>query len=349
LILILAHGAEPSVARVTAELDARGAVYRRLDTETFPLYAAGSMSFDGGAGRGVIETPDGPIDSRAVSAVWMRRIARPIVPKHFRPKDKAFVANEAIAFLRGFMECVDGVWTNAPDAERNCTKSRQLVVAQQCGLDVPDTLVSNDPDAVRAFRSARPDARVLFKPVAASAPWGADLSDEIARRFGADVEQAQERTAPGEREAVFSQILDAEKEARLDQLLRYAPATFQRYVEKTADIRITYVDGRLFGCRIHSQERAETRIDFRRMALLAAADEVRHTRFDVPEALQARIRRLMSRLGLRFGCLDFVETPAGGLVFLEVNPSGQFLWIEELTGEPISRAIAESLEIAARP
>ena len=36
----------------------------------------------------------------------------------------------------------------------------------------------------------------------------------------------------------------------------------------------------------------------------------------------------MASLGLKFGCFDFIVTPDGEYVFLEVNEAGQFLWIE---------------------
>ncbi len=51
----------------------------------------------------------------------------------------------------------------------------------------------------------------------------------------------------------------------------------------------------------------------------------------------------MNRLGLRFGALDFLVTPDGEWYFLEINPNGQWAWIEQETGLPISDAIADAL------
>lgn len=51
----------------------------------------------------------------------------------------------------------------------------------------------------------------------------------------------------------------------------------------------------------------------------------------------------MSALGSRFGVLDFLVTPAGEWYFLEINPNGQWAWIEQETGLPISSAIADAL------
>jgi hypothetical protein len=41
----------------------------------------------------------------------------------------------------------------------------------------------------------------------------------------------------------------------------------------------------------------------------------------------------MRSLGILFGAFDFIVTPEGEHVFLEVNASGQFLWVEEANPE----------------
>jgi glutathione synthase/RimK-type ligase-like ATP-grasp enzyme len=56
-----------------------------------------------------------------------------------------------------------------------------------------------------------------------------------------------------------------------------------------------------------------------------------------------RCRRVMEALGLVFGAIDLVVTPAGETVFLEVNPEGQFLWVEEATGLPMVEALSDLL------
>ena len=51
----------------------------------------------------------------------------------------------------------------------------------------------------------------------------------------------------------------------------------------------------------------------------------------------------MKDLGLCFGAIDMILTPKNEYVFLEVNPNGQWGWIEELTRVPISSAVANLL------
>jgi glutathione synthase/RimK-type ligase-like ATP-grasp enzyme len=51
----------------------------------------------------------------------------------------------------------------------------------------------------------------------------------------------------------------------------------------------------------------------------------------------------MHRLGLVYGAIDVRLTPEGRYVFLEVNPAGQWLFIEHATGQPISAELASRL------
>jgi glutathione synthase/RimK-type ligase-like ATP-grasp enzyme len=51
----------------------------------------------------------------------------------------------------------------------------------------------------------------------------------------------------------------------------------------------------------------------------------------------------MSSLKLTFGAIDLIETLDGNYVFLEVNPSGQWLWIDDKLSLGISDAIAHWL------
>ena len=71
--------------------------------------------------------------------------------------------------------------------------------------------------------------------------------------------------------------------------------------------------------------------------------ENNHLRFNLPEKDEEMCRRIVSDLELAFGAIDIVASPRGELFFLEVNPNGQWAWIEALTKQQISVAIADLL------
>lgn len=68
-----------------------------------------------------------------------------------------------------------------------------------------------------------------------------------------------------------------------------------------------------------------------------------HSRLGLPQSVLDKLRQLMDRLHLAFGCIDLIKTPAGEYVFLEVNPSGQWLWLDDQLGLGISAAVADWL------
>jgi D-alanine-D-alanine ligase-like ATP-grasp enzyme len=68
-----------------------------------------------------------------------------------------------------------------------------------------------------------------------------------------------------------------------------------------------------------------------------------YTSISTPDHVRIAVVKLTSVLGLRFGALDFIVTPAGEWVFLEINPNGQWVWIDDVT-PMIANAIADALE-----
>jgi glutathione synthase/RimK-type ligase-like ATP-grasp enzyme len=63
----------------------------------------------------------------------------------------------------------------------------------------------------------------------------------------------------------------------------------------------------------------------------------------LPVETEKRIFALMKRLGLVYGAIDLRRTPEGRHVFLEVNPAGEWRFVEERTGQPITKALAKLL------
>ena len=75
---------------------------------------------------------------------------------------------------------------------------------------------------------------------------------------------------------------------------------------------------------------------------------VRFVKEQFPDAESDLCINLLGKLGLQYGTFDFIETPEGEIIFLEVNPSGNYLWLEEQLGLPISNSIASKLVEIAR-
>ncbi len=342
-ILIVSHLFEPSVNLVISHLERYGARWRRFNCEDFPLLTTAEFQTRGGNASFTMRASGGNWSIQDARSVWMRRISGPALPQNLQPGDRSFVRGEVAAFLEGGLANSDARWINDRRSERDASnKLRQLVAAKKIGFAIPETIVSNDADAIRDFVERNPGP-VLFKPVSGYSPIGADFTDEAQARFSQWGQVAINVEPPrNDVEIVFAQLLDPEKMKRLDSR-QLCPAIFQKYVAKAYDIRVTVVGREIWACRIHSQLSDDTKIDFRKMTLAGNIDEIKHEIFDLTAELEAKILNYMDFFGLEFGCLDFVERPDGEFVFLEINPAGQWMWIEQITGAPISERLATRL------
>jgi glutathione synthase/RimK-type ligase-like ATP-grasp enzyme len=270
-----------------------------------------SMRYAASAQHGfTISVPDEtPISFAGVKSIWWRR------PQPFsldraieKGSHRTFAYNESIEAFAGLWQALDVFWINHPTRDDvGARKAYQLRVAQQVGLDIPDTLISNDPDTVREWVAARGPDNVIYKS------------------FSATPEEWRE-----------TRLLKIHELDLVDNV-RFAPVIFQEYIPAAVDLRITAVAGQFFPAAIHSQETSYV-VDFR-MDMASARVEC----CELPADVKAGLSALMKRLGLVYGAIDMRLTPQGRYVFLEINPAGQWLFIEQRTGQPITAAVAQAL------
>lgn len=313
-VLVIGQARDPHVEAVVAALRRRDAVPAVVDTSHLPH--AGSLTVRytccGERSWGV-GLPDGGFDLADVTAAWWRRPQHPVLdPAITDPAYQRFALSETAEALAGLWHALDVPWVNDPGRDEVAhRKVYQLRVAQDVGLAIPDTLVTNDPAEARRFVDAHGYAKVVYKA------------------FSATVDHWRE-----------TRVLRAEEVDQLDDVA-LAPVIFQDYVEAVHDLRVTVVGDRVFAAAIGSQ-RTSYPVDFRMDMANATIEEV-----ELPAAVENGLLELMRRLGLVYGAIDLRLRPDGRYVFLEVNPAGQWLFVEQETGQPISDAIAERLSRAS--
>jgi glutathione synthase/RimK-type ligase-like ATP-grasp enzyme len=311
MILVISTAGDEHARTVFRELERLGAAERLLDLSQFPQELRLSLAYDAAGGRDFrLRSPAG--DALAlgdVRVVWWRR------PQPFqvdaqirRPSHRGFAYNESHEAFAGLWQALDVFWVNHPTCDEVAArKVYQLRVAQEVGLDIPATLMSNDSEAARAFVAAREPGQTIYKAFSAT-----------------------------EQEWRETRLLKPEEVAGLDNVA-FAPVIFQEYVPAAADLRITAVGGEFFPAAIYSQETSypvDFRMDMSRARIEATA---------LPVDVEDQLRNLMGRLRLVYGAIDMRLTPEGRYVFLEVNPAGQWLFIEQRTSQPISATLAALL------
>lgn len=121
--------------------------------------------------------------------------------------------------------------------------------------------------------------------------------------------------------------------------VQQCPCQFQEYIPKKIELRAIVVGDRVFAVEIHSQNSDKTKLDWRHYDF----DRVAHRSHELPFTVRAQCLALVAALNLHYGAIDMIVTPDGEYVFLEINPTGQYQWLEALTRLPITDSIVDLL------
>ena len=125
---------------------------------------------------------------------------------------------------------------------------------------------------------------------------------------------------------------------------RDAVLSSSTHIAKRHEVRATVIGDRVFAARIHSQYGPASPHRLRDMSA-----EIRYEAETLPAGIEARCLDFVHSYGLTYGALDFIVTPDGDYVFLENNPVGQFLFVEQLVPElDMTGALAACLIAGAR-
>lgn len=253
-----------------------------------------------------------------VKSVWYRRPIVSVAPADLPQEYSGFVVNEYQSFLWSLCTTLDAFWMNPPLSVRllEHNKFRQMIDAAEAGFRVPATIITNSPQELISF-CRRHRNKVVMKTLHPTR-----LANEA-----------------GEHELVYTNLISLEQIKSSREQIKLSPVLVQEYIEKELEFRVTIVGDQIFACAIHSQDSEMTKHDWRRYDI----ENVRHEPYNLSAEIKEKLLMLMAKWRLSYGAIDMILTPEGEYVFLEVNPTGQWGWIEALTGMPISRTIAEIL------
>lgn len=132
---------------------------------------------------------------------------------------------------------------------------------------------------------------------------------------------------------IFVQSVDAER------LSPNFPWLIQETAAGDRDATVLYVRGRCFGFEM-VRTRSDLGVEDWRIRNGAHDDPWRP--WPLPEGLADKIDVYMKRLGLSFGRLDFIVDGTTA-VFLEVNPNGQFGWLDDPVTWPLHNAVLDAV------
>lgn len=328
-ILIVTNRGDLHADIVAEKIAAGGRGAFRLNLDDFPEHFDVALEFAGGRWEGgLTHLPSGDTLAPAdVGAVWMRKTADfSFISKSLAPQEKAYADAEMEHILFSLLYALDCYWMSHPVALRGASwKGEQLLRAARMGFSVPASLITNRRTSVDAFRASAGDG-IIFKALSSASLAAAEVSPE-------------HRIAGG---LPTTRITDEHDDA-LDAVAEL-PCFFQHHVPKQYELRVTVIGDTLFAARIHSQDDPRTATDCRDMSA-----EIPYEAEALPSHIERRCLDFVHSYGLTYGALDLIVTPGGEHVFLENNPVGQFLFVEQLVPAlDMTGAVAEWLMRAAQ-
>jgi len=318
-VLIITHSKDnESIPLVIKAIESQGGKAFRFDTDRYPTQVQLDISYAPELEQIILTSDNGKLNLNEVSAVWYRRIAIGArIPTVMDKQLRQASIDECRATIQGVIASIKGFHLDRVANIRLAeNKQLQLQVARELGLDTPKTLITNNPQAVRKF--AQDCERGMIAKMLSSFA----IYDNI-----------------GQENVVFTNPVSPEDLENLDGL-NLCPMTFQEQIPKALELRTTIVGKQIFTAAVDSQALEKSRYDWRRdgVALLKAWQP-----YQLPETIENKLLQLMAKFGLNYGAIDIILTPENQHVFLEINPVGEFFWLENNPGLPISNAIAQAL------
>ena len=239
--------------------------------------------------------------------IWLRRQETVQAPTTAHNEDKEIIDKECRHFINSLFSSCEHVgssfWVNAPSAKAKATnKALQLAICQSIGFRFPETIMTNDGDEIIKFYT--------------------DTGKIIYKSFGPIYWTKRDRT-----HSSFTTILDEENIYQAAESTS-CPGIYQRYIEKKFEVRVTSMGDNHVAVRLNRDfdSEADWRVRIGTGKLIAEL-------LELPKVVSDFCTEFKQKMGLEFGCFDFVVDLNDDWFFLEVNEQGQFLWVQEINGE----------------
>lgn len=247
----------------------------------------------------IITTDDAEYHLSLVQSVYYRR-----APITFNSNDdvldKPYLINERRHFFEGiYLSLNNCKWINPIfniySGER---KLMQLVLAEKLGLTTPETIVTNRLNKAKKFIEDQNSC--IIKPI----------SHGLQQR-GDDFY------------SIYTTSIDASMLSELELTEIFdTPIFLQKKIENQKDIRVTIIGNTVFSASIEKENSDD--VDWRKPEVKKVYKEHK-----LPKPIEEKLITMNKHLGLIYSAIDLILTPLEEYVFLEINPVGEWGWLEK--------------------
>lgn len=311
-ILIITNKGDYTSDILIKNLHERNIKFFRFNTEEYTYQTEASLHFSNNELLIQLIHEGERISLDSIRGIWYRRPVPPSLHEELDESDSEFANRESKEFLLNlWMLLSDKNWINDPfQLNKVERKSYQIKVAIQCGFMVPETLFTSNSKLAEQFFQKN-NKSVIAKPLSHGS-------------YGNDDEYV-----------IYSTDLESQNNTLDWSMTTHAPTIFQKRIDKQYDIRLTAIGKKLFAHSI--VQNSDETIDWRRKSLDLSYNEV-----DIPDLIEEKVLKFMEIMKIKFGAFDFAIQDKEWY-FLEINPSGQWAWLELITGSRMSDSLTDIL------
>lgn len=315
-VLVLTQQLDAHADLIIRELHRREVRVIRFNTADFPQRAIlVAHHTTARTWEGELVLDQHTLSLQEITTIWYRRPTPFETDPALPPAAQQFAQAEARMAIGGILRSLSARWINHPEKMVMADyKPYQLEMAHTFGLETPATLLTNSALAARQFLADYPGG-IIYKTLSGALVFsesGEPLSIYTSRVCLDDLEQ--------------------------EESIRQTACFFQEEIPKKLELRVTVMGEYVFAAEIFSQHSPRTQVDFRR-----AYADLHYGVHTLPQEIHSRCLALTKALGLSFAAIDMVLTPDHRYVFLELNSSGQWAWIEQATSLPLCETLVDLL------
>ena len=318
-VLLLTHSGDfYTIDLVESELADKGISALRVNTDLFPTRIGLSANYNSTGTSYSLDLADCSIDLNNVKAVWARKLWPGAVDDEKLGQNEAVICNHQsqLAFMSIMPLLQKAYWMNDIACSLAAeSKPLQLKVALEVGFDIPETIISNHPQQVEEFCKKHHQTTGV-----------------ITKRLGTMAQSMENDSG-----SYFTTLL-REQDFKYLPEVRLIPQIFQPLVPKQREVRAIVIEDDILAGAIDTRKSKTGQIDWR-----IAEEDIPWQQESLPKSLETKIRSFMKRLGLAYGAIDLIVTPDHRYIFLEVNPAGEWGWLQRDLNLPIANAIATNL------
>lgn len=304
-VLIISSRYDFSSDFIAVELDRRNVPYLRINRDELKDYV---IEFNPVVPilKGSFKGTDFCISGSTLKAVYFRSpvFLRDIFQDNI-DEEEQLIRTQWTAFVRSLVVFEDAAWFNNPaDIYKAEIKPLQLYTANKIGFKIPATVISNRT-AVNDFE---------YTAVKSIDTAVLNLGDEEG--------------------FVYTEIY---RSNGLSEETYSSPFFMQQGLVPKIDIRVTVVDDTAIAVKILHKDKAKIDIDWRRLK-----EELHYEIIELPDEIRHRCVLYLKEFNLKFGAIDLI-LHQNEFYFIEINPTGEWSWLQQNTGFRFDKAIVNAL------